>query len=134
MKTIFIVDDSDTNLLTAKTTLDGTYRTFALPSAARMFKLAEKIKPDLILLDIDMPEMDGFQTIQLLKQNEKLASVPVVFLTAINDAAAEVRGFELGALDFITKPFSQPELLKRIKLYIETDNRKPTGDEQAVLT
>ena len=128
MKTVFIVDDSDTNLMLAKTTLDGTYRTFALPSAAMMFKLAEKIKPDLILLDIDMPEMDGFEAIQLLKQNEKLASVPVVFLTAMNDPAAEVRGFELGALDFITKPFSSHVLLERIKVYLETDNRKPTGD------
>jgi len=72
-KTIFIVDDNDTNLMAAKTALDGTYKTFALPSAAKMFKLLEKITPDLILLDLDMPETDGFQAMSALKADEKLA-------------------------------------------------------------
>ncbi|MCL2069479.1 MAG: response regulator [Treponema sp.] len=121
MKTIFIVDDNDTNLITAKTALDGTYRSFALPSAEKMFKLAEKITPDLILLDIDMPEMDGFQAMKIMKSNVKLKSVPVVFLTAKNDATTEIRGFEMGALDFINKPFSPPVLIRRIETHIETD-------------
>lgn len=121
MKTIFIVDDNDTNLMTAKTALDGTYKTFALPSAARMFKLAEKIHPDLILLDVDMPEMDGFEAMSVLKADEKLESIPVVFLTAKHDAESEIRGFEMGALDFINKPFSPPVLIKRIEAHIETD-------------
>ena len=121
MKTIFIVDDNDTNLLTAKAALDSTYRAFALPSAARMFKLAEKIVPDLILLDIEMPEMDGFEAIKILKSDERLKSIPVVFLTLKSDAQTETRGFELGALDFINKPFSTPVLLKRIEIHIETD-------------
>jgi len=121
MKTIFVVDDNDTNLMTAKTALDGTYKTFALPSAARMFKLAEKITPDLILLDIDMPEMDGFEAMEALKADPKLKTIPVVFLTARNDAETEIRGFEMGALDFINKPFSPPVLIKRIEMHIETD-------------
>jgi signal transduction histidine kinase len=122
MKTIFIVDDKDTNLLLAKTALEGMYKTYALPSAERMFKLAEKITPDLILLDIEMPEMDGFTAMEILKKNEKLKSIPVIFLTGKNDAASELHGFDLGALDFINKPFSAPVLLKRIETHIEMDN------------
>ena len=121
MKTIFIVDDKDTNLLLAKTALEGSFKTFALPSAERMFKLAEKITPDLILLDIDMPEMDGFEAMSILKKDEKLKSIPVIFLTGKNDATSEINGFELGALDFINKPFSAPVLLKRVETHIEMD-------------
>jgi putative two-component system response regulator len=121
MKTIFIVDDNDTNLMAAKTALDGTYKTFALPSAEKMFKLLEKITPDLILLDVDMPEMDGFQAMSVLKSDEKLKPIPVIFLTAKNDAGSEIHGFEMGALDFINKPFSAPVLIKRIETHIETD-------------
>jgi putative two-component system response regulator len=119
MKTIFVVDDNDTNLMAAKTALDLTYKTFALPSASRMFKLAEKIMPDLILLDIDMPEMDGFEAMQILKSDAKLKSVPVIFLTAKNDGETEIRGFEMGAIDFIIKPFSAPRLLKRLETHLE---------------
>jgi putative two-component system response regulator len=121
MKTVFIVDDNDTNLLAAKMALDGAYRAFALPSAGRMFKLGEKITPDLILLDVNMPEMDGYAAMEALKADERLAAVPVIFLTAKNDEASEIRGFELGALDFVNKPFSAPILLKRIEHHLHTD-------------
>jgi putative two-component system response regulator len=131
MKTIFIVDDNDTNLMAAKTALDGTYKTFALPSAEKMFKLLEKITPDLILLDVDMPEMDGFQAMTALKSDEKLKPIPVIFLTAKNDTETEIRGFEMGALDFINKPFSAPVLIKRIETHIETD-RLIKESQQAV--
>ncbi|MDR0222163.1 MAG: response regulator [Oscillospiraceae bacterium] len=122
MKTVFIVDDNETNRMTAKRALDGAYKTFALPSAAAMFKLLEKITPELILLDLDMPETDGFQAMAALKSDEKLKSIPVVFLTAMNDADSEIRGFEMGALDFLNKPFSPPVLIKRIETHIDTDN------------
>ena len=121
MKTIFVIDDNDTNLLIAKNTLDGAYKTFAMSSASRLFTLSKKIIPDLILLDVDMPEMDGFEAMEALKVDEKLKSVPVIFLTAKNDAETEVRGFEMGAIDFINKPFSPPVLLKRIETHLETD-------------
>ncbi|MCL1831842.1 MAG: response regulator [Oscillospiraceae bacterium] len=120
-KNIFIVDDSDSNRMVAKLALEGTYRTYALPSAAKMFKLAEKIMPDLILLDVDMPEMDGFQALTLLKASKRLNQVPVVFLTGKNDTETELNGFEMGALDFINKPFSPPVLIRRIELHLETD-------------
>jgi putative two-component system response regulator len=121
MKIIFIVDDNATNLVTAKNALEGSYKSFALPSAERMFQLLEKITPDLILLDVDMPETDGFEALAALKADENLKTIPVIFLTAKHDAESEIRGFEMGAIDFINKPFSPPVLIKRIETHIETD-------------
>ncbi|MCL2575055.1 MAG: response regulator [Defluviitaleaceae bacterium] len=121
MKIIFIVDDSDTNLMWAKNALEGAYKTYALPSAERMFKLLQKITPDLILLDVDMPQMDGYEALMTLKADARLKDIPVIFLTARSDSASEIRGFEMGALDFISKPFSPPVLLKRIETHIEQD-------------
>ena len=121
MKSIFIVDDNKTNLMTAKAALDGIYKSYAMPSAARMFQMLEKNTPDLILLDVDMPEMDGFEAMLKLKANEKHKTIPVIFLTAKQDNETEVRGFELGALDFINKPFSSTVLLRRIATHLEID-------------
>ena len=119
MKKIFIVDDNDTNLLIAKNVLNDTYETYAMPSAERMFKLLEKITPDLILLDVYMPEMDGFEAIKALKSNERLKTIPVVFLTANKDPESEIQGLEMGAIDYIYKPFFPPVLMKRIETHIE---------------
>ena len=120
-KTIFVVDDNDTNLTMAEEALEKQYRLLTLPSAAKMFSLLEKIKPDLILLDIEMPEMDGFEALQLLKASAGSADIPVIFLTSMTDAEVEVRGFQLGVVDFITKPFSAPVLLNRIKTHLNID-------------
>jgi len=121
MKTIFIVDDSDTNLSMAEEALDRQYRVMTMPSAAKMFSLLSKITPDLILLDIEMPEMDGFEALSRLKSESLWSNIPIVFLTGRTDAAVEVRGFEMGAVDFITKPFSAPVLINRIKTHLEID-------------
>ena len=121
MKTIFIVDDNDVNLSTAAKALSKQYRAFTLPSAADMFELLNNIVPDLILLDILMPEMDGFQAMQKLKSDKRYSDIPVLFLTGQNDAATEAHGFELGAVDFISKPFSEPVLLNRIKTHLEIE-------------
>jgi putative two-component system response regulator len=118
METIFIVDDADTNLAKAKQALGEVYRVLTMPSAAKMFTLLEKIIPDLILLDIEMPEMDGFTALEKLLQNKKTTKIPVIFLTAQTDAAIESRGFEMGAVDFITKPFSEPVLINRIASHL----------------
>ena len=118
-KTIFVVDDNDTNLQAAKEALKGYYRVMTLPSAARMFAMMEKLEPDLILLDIEMPEMDGFEALSRLKEIGYI--VPVVFLTSLNDADIEVKGFQLGVVDFVTKPFSAPVLINRIKTHLDID-------------
>jgi len=121
MKTIFLVDDSDTNLSVAEDALENHYNIMTMPSAIKMFALLEKVTPDLILLDIEMPEMDGFEAVKLLKSNDSYAGIPVMFLTGRTDPAVESLGFELGAIDFITKPFSAPVLLNRIKTHLDID-------------
>ena len=120
-KTIFVVDDKDTNLSVAKEVLKEHYRVMTLPSAAKMFALIEKITPHMILLDIEMPEMDGFEALQRLKSNAATADIPVIFLTSMSDPANEARGFQLGVVDFIAKPFSAPVLLNRIKTHLDID-------------
>ena len=122
MKKVFIVDDNEANLLIARKALDGTYETFAMPSAGRMFKLLEKIMPDFILLDVDMPEMDGFEALQALKADEKFKSIPVAFLSGTHDAEHEKRGAEMGAVGFYLKPFSPEFLIEKI----ETHTKKET--------
>jgi len=120
-KTIFVVDDSDTNLAMAEKALEEQYQVMTLPSASKMFAFLAKIKPDLILLDIEMPETDGFEALQRLKGNAEYADIPVIFLTSMNDPSIEVRGFQLGVVDFITKPFSEPVLQNRIKTHLDID-------------
>jgi len=121
MKTIFVVDDSDTNLSMAEAALENDYRVMTMPSAVKMFALLEKIIPDLILLDIEMPEMNGFEALQKLKSDSLWSGIPVMFLTGRTDPAVEVHGFELGVVDFVTKPFSAPVLLNRIKTHLDID-------------
>ena len=121
LKMIFVVDDSDVYLTMAEEVLEKHYRVMTLPSAARMFALLEKITPDLILLDIEMPDMSGIETLKRLKAGDSHADIPVIFLTGLTDAATEAHGIELGAVDFITKPFSEPVLLNRIKNHLDID-------------
>jgi putative two-component system response regulator len=121
MKTIFVVDDSDTNLTMAEAALEDQYRVMTMPSAASMFAFLEKVVPDLILLDIEMPEMNGFEALTKLKSKEKFSEIPIMFLTGRTDADVEARGFEMGAVDFVTKPFSAPVLLNRIKTHLDID-------------
>ena len=123
MKTIFVVDDSDTNLSMAEGALEDQYRVLTMPSAAKMFTFLEKIRPDLILLDIEMPDMDGFTALKQLKSGDLWVDIPVIFLTGRTDAEVEALGFEMGAVDFITKPFSTPVLLNRIKTHLEIDEK-----------
>ncbi|MCL1958225.1 MAG: response regulator, partial [Spirochaetes bacterium] len=121
MNTIFVVDDSDTNLSMAESALEDQYRVLTMPSAIKMFSLLEKMIPDLILLDIEMPEMNGLDALKKLKSHKIWKNIPVIFLTGRIDETVEVHCFEFGAVDFITKPFSAPVLLKRIKTHLDID-------------
>jgi putative two-component system response regulator len=121
-KTIFVVDDNNTNLTMAEEALEKQYQVMTMPSAEKMFALLENVTPDLILLDIAMPEMDGFEALRLLKSNDSFAHIPVIFLTSHIDIDAEIQGFELGVIDFIVKPFSAPVLLNRIKTHLSIDD------------
>lgn len=120
-KMIFIVDDSDTNLSRAEEALEDIYSVMTIPSAAKMFSILEKVIPDLILLDIEMPQMDGFEALKLLKEDKRFTNIPVIFLTSLSDEEVEVRGFEMGVVDFITKPFSAPVLLNRMQTHLDID-------------
>ena len=128
-KTIFIVDDSYTNLHVAKEALSEDYKIITMASAEKMFLLLQRIRPDLILLDIEMPEMNGIEALRQLKADVRKADIPVVFLTSTSDRVVEALGFELGAVDFLRKPFSKPVLLRRIKSHLEIDGliRKQTA-------
>jgi len=118
---IFVVDDSDTNLAIAKQVLEKQFKVMTVPSGERLFSLLEKFRPDLILLDIEMPVMNGFDVLERMKATENLKDIPVVFLTSLRDPKVEVRGLEMGIIDFISKPFSGPVLLNRVKVHIEID-------------
>jgi len=122
METIFVVDDCDVDLAMVKQALEAKYRIFTLPSAAAMFELIDTIIPDLILLDIRMPEMDGFTALDRLFADPRTANVPVIFMTSYGDAETEAHGFEAGIVDFINKPFSQMVLLKRIETHLRIDD------------
>jgi len=117
-QTIVMVDDSVTILNIARNILRSHYDTYALPSCAVLFNLLEKITPDLILLDIEMPEMSGYEVIKLLKADKRLSEIPVIFVTSRYDENSELEGLSLGAIDYITKPFSPPLLLRRIKNHL----------------
>jgi len=128
MKTIFVVDDNSTNLLMAEEVLADSYEVLTMLSAATMFELFDNITPDLILLDIMMPDINGFDALRRLKSTPQYENIPVIFLTGRNDAATEALGFEMGVVDFIAKPFSRPVLLNRIKsiLHMESIIRERT--------
>jgi class 3 adenylate cyclase len=123
-ETIFLVDDNMTNLTLGKTMLKDHYNVFSIPSAAKLFDMLEKITPNLILLDVEMPEMSGYEAIQKLKADEKTSGIPVIFLTARCDTGSELEGLSLGAIDYITKPFQPDLLLKRIEVHLLVEDQQ----------
>ena len=116
--TVIMVDDDITNLTVARNNLAENYNVFTAPSGEKLFRLLDRITPDLILLDIEMPEMNGFAVLEKLKQKEKTANIPVIFLTADKDPERETEGLNMGAAAFVTKPFSRDILLKQIDMFI----------------
>jgi putative two-component system response regulator len=128
-KKIILVDDNIVNLSIGKQILKERYSVYPATSAARMFDLLEKIEPDLILLDIEMPEMNGYEALKKLKDDPSTTDIPVIFLTAKNDPGSEVEGLSLGAVDYISKPFSPPLLLKRIENHLTMENQKRILEE-----
>ena len=111
---IVLVDDNIATLSQGKSLLKAFFMVFTIKSAAALFKHLEHDIPDLILLDVEMPGMDGFEAIAILKADIRYRDIPVIFLTSRSDEESERKGFSLGAADYITKPFSGPLLQKRI--------------------
>jgi putative two-component system response regulator len=117
-KKIIVVDDNPENLNALKNTLKDTYGVYPCPSAPEMFDLLEHIKPDLILLDVEMPDMNGYDAIKKLKSDTQNREIPVIFLTSMSGEQSETEGLNLGAVDYIHKPFVTPVLLQRIEKYL----------------
>jgi len=123
-KIIFLVDDNITNLNIGKDILCDDYNVVTIPSAKKMFEMLGRILPDMILLDIEMPEMSGYDAIKLLKAREETADIPVIFLTVRGDNASELAGLSLGAVDYISKPFAPQLLAKRIEVHMTVETQK----------
>ena len=117
-KKVILVEDNITNLLAGKNALVDLYDVYTAPSGKAFFGLLEHARPDLVLLDIEMPEMDGYEVLQILKANAGTADIPVIFLTAKDEVVNELEGLSLGAVDYITKPFSPPLLRKRVEMHL----------------
>lgn len=118
---ILVVDDDKTNLTLAQKILLPFYRIAACNSGMAALKYLENNRPDLILLDINMPEMDGFAVMERLKENDKTKMIPVIFLTADNLAETEVKCFQVGAMDFVAKPFVPDILISRVGKTMELE-------------
>jgi class 3 adenylate cyclase len=119
---ILIIDDAPANIQTLSTILkERGYNINIATNGRQGLEVLERIRPDLILLDIMMPEMDGFETCRRIKASTAWREIPIVFLTAKTDTADIVRGFELGAVDYVAKPFNAHELLARVNTHVTLD-------------
>jgi putative two-component system response regulator len=127
-----IVDDDIVNLKVGKSALADVYDVFTVPSAAKMFELLERNKPEIIMLDINMPEMNGYEALKILREKPETQDIPVIFLTARSDVDSEIQGLSLGAVDYISKPFLPPLLRKRVELHLTMAAQKRVLEEQGI--
>lgn len=130
MKHILMVDDSTTNLKSAAEVLQPYYQLSMAKSGKQALQFLKKNIPDLILLDLMMPEMDGYSVMEQIKLNPLTAGIPIIFLTADSEQTSERKGLQMGAMDFITKPFKTEAMLGRIEKVLQMeDMRKNLLDE-----
>lgn len=130
MKSILIVDDNKLNLTSAKNVLSDIYKVTLVIKGEQALTFLEKNTCDLILLDINMPGMDGFEVLEKLRENEKFKDIPVIFLTADNDAETETKCFRAGAVDYIVKPFVPEVMRTRIAHIIELEDLRARISEK----
>lgn len=116
--TVLVVDDEPANLRVLKQILNDEYRLIFAKSGGEALRLAEQKTPDLILLDIMMPDMTGLEVCKTLKTQPTTAAIPVIFVTALSDETDEAQGFELGAVDYITKPVSKAVVRARVRTHL----------------
>lgn len=118
--TVMVVDDTPANLQLIEDLLtQNRFRALLFPRGSLALQAASLNPPDIILLDIMMPEMDGFEVCRQLKTDEKLRDIPVIFISALNDINDKVKAFSIGAVDYIPKPFQRDEVLARIRTHIK---------------
>ena len=129
---ILVVDDTPANLRLLCEILDNKgFRVREVPNGNLALKVAEKEKPDLILLDIMMPDMDGFEVCRLIKENQNLKDVPIIFISALNDTIDIVKAFKVGAADYITKPFRAEEVKARVTTHLKLYQQRRELHEQS---
>ncbi|MGB6007993.1 HD domain-containing phosphohydrolase [Castellaniella sp.] len=117
-RTLLLVDDESTNLQVLRHTLQADYRLLFAKDGPTALSLVAKDRPDLILLDIMMPGMSGYEVCAALKRDDVTRPIPVIFVTALNEASDEQKGLELGAVDYIAKPFSPPIVQARVRTHL----------------
>ncbi len=131
-ETILIIDDQPKNLaVIGDYLMKCGYTVIVSQTGEGGLRRAKRFKPDLILLDILMPDMDGFETCRRLKADESTKNIPVIFMTALTGVEDKVKGFELGGVDYITKPIEYEEVLARVKTHLQIVNQKKQLEIQA---
>lgn len=129
---ILIVDDAPENLaVLRKLMVEQGYQTFVATSGERALKIARRVHPDLILLDVMMPGMDGLETCRQLKSNAATQRIPVIFMSARTDTDDVVAGFDIGAVDYISKPLRMAEVCARVRTQLQIRSNSETQEEQA---
>ena len=129
--TVLIVDDVPENLAVLFTTLRAAqFHVLVAESGESALERLANVEPDVILLDILMPGLDGFQTCQRIKANEQTASIPVLFLSALDEAVDKVRGFQVGGVDYITKPIEVEEVVARVNTHIRLRQLQRDAERQ----
>ena len=121
---ILLVDDAPTNIQMLNETLKDDYRLFFATSGKEALRLANESPPDLIILDVIMPDMDGYEVCRALKDNVLLQDIPIIFITSMRQQQDEVVGLELGAVDYITKPFNPAIVRLRVRNQIELKRQR----------
>jgi putative two-component system response regulator len=116
---ILIVDDEPANIKILSNLLAGDYALSVATNGEQALQVAQVQSPDLVLLDMVMPGMDGIEVCQALKANEQTRDIPVIFVTSMSDSFNEERGFDAGAVDYISKPISPPIVKARVRIHIQ---------------
>jgi len=123
-KTIMIVDDTEMNIDILVEALQDDYELIIAINGSDAIELLEEQKPDLILLDIMMPEMDGYEVLKAIKQSPDLVHIPIILLSAITDSDSKTKGFSLGAVDYVTKPFEMVEVKARVRTQLKFEEAR----------
>ena len=129
-KKIICVDDIAYSLVSIKSRLHKHYEIYSAESTGKMYEFLEKFIPDLILLDVNMPGIDGYEAIKKLKADERYANIPVIFLTGNSDRESVIKGLSLGAIDYVIKPFNTSKLIESIENHLSPKRLKKASQSE----
>jgi len=130
-KKIIYIDDVNYSLVSVKSRIGELYDVYTAVSAVKLFEFLDNITPDLILLDVNMPDVDGYETIKSIKKDERYSNIPVIFLTGNSDRESVVKGLSLGAADYVIKPFNVLKLIGTIEYHLNPDKGKESVDNES---